>query len=72
MALLDGDTSKGTAYVSFERDHRIERYPFTRDSFGPPNGALPLPPESKRMDANHGIEALTPIRARRLKGARRS
>jgi hypothetical protein len=68
MALLDGDTTKGTAYVSFERDHRIERYPFTRDSFGPPNGALPLPAESKRMDANRGIEALTPIRVGRLKG----
>jgi hypothetical protein len=68
VALLDGDTSKGTAYVSFERNHRIERYPFTRDSFGPPNGAPPLPPEPKRMDANRGIEALTPIRAGRLKG----
>ena len=68
MALLDGDPAKGTAYVSFERDHRIERYPITRDSFGPPDRALPLPAEAKRMDANRGIEALAPIRVGRLKG----
>ena len=30
MTLVDGDTSQGTAYVSFERQHSIARYPFTR------------------------------------------
>ena len=69
LALIDGDTARGIAYVSFERDHRIMRYPFTRESFGPPDGALPLPAEAKRMDANRGIEAVAPIRAGRLKGA---
>jgi hypothetical protein len=44
------------------------RYPFTRDRFGPPDGALPLPAEAKRMDPNRGIEAVTPIRAGKLKG----
>ena len=29
MTLVDGDTRQGTAYVSFERKHRIARYPFT-------------------------------------------
>jgi hypothetical protein len=48
MALLDGDTTKGTAYVSFERDHRIERYPFGAQKFGPPTGALPLRPAPSR------------------------
>ncbi len=69
LALVQGDTSKGTAYVSFERDHRILRYPFTPDSFGPPKGALALPAEAKRMNANRGVEALAPIRTGRLKGA---
>jgi hypothetical protein len=68
LGLADGDTSKGTAYVSFERDHRILRYPFTRDRFGPPNGGLTLPAEAKRMSANRGVEAIAPIRTGRLKG----
>src|SRR5262249_50181032 len=67
--LLDGDTSKGTAYVSFERNHRVMVYPFTREKFGPPTSALQLPPDSKRMDPNRGIEAVTPIRSGRLKGS---
>ena len=68
LALADGDTSKGSAYVSFERDHRILRYPFTRERFGPPNGALALPAEAKRMSSNRGVEAIAPIRAGGLKG----
>ena len=68
MTLVDGDTRQGTAYVSFERKHRIARYPFTADRFGPPTGTVPLPPATKRMDANRGIEAITMIRSGRLKG----
>ena len=66
MTLIDGNTEAGTAYVSFERNHRILRYPFTAESFGPPDGTVPLPPESKRMDANRGIEALAEIRTGKL------
>jgi len=69
LTLVDGDTSKGTAYVAFERNHRVLRYPFTPDRFGPPDGGLALPAETKRMSANRGIEAIVPIRAGRLKGA---
>ena len=69
IGLIEGDTAKGAAYVAFERNHRVFRYPFTREKFGPPAGALQLPPESKRMDANRGIEALAPLRAGKLKGA---
>jgi hypothetical protein len=69
LALLQGDTSKGTALVSFERNHRILRYPFTPERFGPPQGGLTLPAEARRMNPNRGIEALAPIRAGKLKGA---
>jgi hypothetical protein len=69
LALLQGDTSKGTALVSFERNHRILRYPFTPERFGPPQGGLRLPAEARRMNLNRGIEALAPIRAGKLKGA---
>ena len=55
--------------MAFERNHRVLRYPFTSDRFGPPDGGLTLPAETKRMSANRGIEAVAPIRAGRLKGA---
>ena len=69
LTLVDGDTSKGTAYVAFERNHRVLRYPFTPDRFGPPDGEARSSAETKRMSANRGIEAIVPIRAGRLKGA---
>jgi hypothetical protein len=68
MTLIDGDPKKGTAYVSFERHHRILRYPFDGENFGPPNGSVPLPAGTKRMSRNSGLEALALIRAGRLKG----
>jgi hypothetical protein len=69
MTLMDGDTRQGTAYVSFERKHRIARYPFTAERFGPPTGTLPLPAgATKTMSVNRGIEAMAVIRAGKLKG----
>lgn len=68
LTLIDGDTRRGTAYVSFERKHRIARYPFTAERFGPPSGLLPLPPAAKALHANRGIEAIAVIRAGKLKG----
>jgi hypothetical protein len=68
MTLVDGDTKQGTAYVSFERKHRIARYPFASERFGPPSGTIPLPSGAKAMSANRGIEAMTMIRSGRLKG----
>lgn len=68
IALARGDIARGAAYVSFERDHRILLYPFTAASFGPPQGALRLPPEAKRMNSNRGVEAVAPIRAGKRRG----
>ena len=68
MTLAEGDTKKGTAYLSFERRHRIARYPFNTQRFGPPAGPIPLPAGTKGLSANRGIEAMTVIRAGRLKG----
>jgi hypothetical protein len=68
MALIDGDTKQGTAFVSFERKHRIARYPFSAERFGPPAGTFPLPAGAKAMSANRGIEAMAFIRAGKLKG----
>jgi hypothetical protein len=68
MTLVDGDTRQGTAYVSFERKHRIARYPFTTEKFGPPTATLPLPAGAKGMVANRGIEAMALIKSGKLKG----
>jgi hypothetical protein len=68
ISLLKGNTGRGTAYVSFERDHRIQRYPFSAARFGPPNGSVSLPRAAKRMNSNQGLEALAVIRAGKLKG----
>ncbi len=69
IALLTGDTRSGTALVSFERAHRIMRYPFTPERFGPPTGSVALPKAARRMGANQGLEALATIRSGRMKGA---
>jgi len=68
IALLTGNTRKGTALVSFERDHRILRYPFTPERFGPPAGSIPLPKGVRGMGANQGLEALATIPSGRMKG----
>ena len=68
MTLATGNTREGTAYVSFEQRHRIARYPFNTERFGPPSGTVPLPGGTKGLGGNRGIEALTVIRAGRLKG----
>ncbi|MGK2923219.1 MAG: esterase-like activity of phytase family protein [Methyloceanibacter sp.] len=68
LALTAGDTHAGQALISFEREHRILRYPFTTKSFGPPNGVVRLPKEAEGMDANQGLEAVALIHAGRLKG----
>jgi hypothetical protein len=68
MTLIDGDPNKGTAYVSFERHHRILRYPFDAENFGPPKGSVPLPSGTQRLSANSGLEALTILRTGPLKG----
>ncbi len=68
LSLASGDPGKGTAYVGFERKHRIAIYPFTANSFGPPKGTVKLPAGAKHMRANQGIEALAAITTGRLKG----
>jgi hypothetical protein len=68
LALASGDTRAGSALVSFEREHRILRYPFTPTRFGPPNGVVRLPKEAQGMSANMGLEAVALIRAGKLKG----
>ena len=68
MTLIEGTPTKDTAYVSFERHHRIDRYPFDAERFGPPTASVPLPAGTKRMSRNSGLEAITLMHVGPLKG----
>ena len=68
LALASSETKEGIAYVSFEQRHRIARYPFNAERFGPPSGLVTLPGGAKSFGGNRGIEAIAVIRAGRLKG----
>ena len=68
MTLIDGGPAAGTAYISFERHHRILSYPFGAQKFGPPTGSLALPPGTKRLRPNSGLEAVVMLRSGPLKG----
>jgi hypothetical protein len=68
IALASGDLREGSAYLGLEVKHRIAIYPFTYNSFGPPEGTVPLPIGASRMHPNQGIEALAMIETGRLEG----
>jgi hypothetical protein len=68
MTLIDGGPAGDAAYISFEHRHRILRYPFSAQKFGPPTGSLLLPPGTKRMRPNTGLEAIALLWSGPLKG----
>ena len=69
LALLSGTLSHGVAVVAFERNHRLVRYPIINGGLGRPTALVGLPPQSKRMTSNSGIEAVTVMRGGPFKGA---
>jgi len=48
----------GTMLVTFERNHRILRYPSASPPFSKPPIRLPVPPEIKNAPDNFGLEAI--------------
>jgi hypothetical protein len=69
VTLLDGSLSNGTLLVSFERLHRIGRFPIREGEVQAPTGYLPLHPDARRMSANEGIEAVAVLQGGPLKGS---
>jgi hypothetical protein len=69
VTLLDGSLSNGTLLVSFERLHRIGRFPIRNGEVQAPTGYLPLHPDARRMSANEGIEAVAVLQGGPLKGS---
>jgi hypothetical protein len=67
-AILDGNLSRGTVLIAFERNHRIGRYPIIDRVIQPPTGFLKMPAEARQMKSNQGLEAVAVLRGGPLKG----
>ena len=55
--------------ISFERKHRIGRFDIDKDGLSPALGFVDLPPGTKKMTANKGLEAVAILRAGSNKGS---
>jgi hypothetical protein len=69
LALLDGNLSRGTVLIGFERRHRIGRFEVRDREVRAPSSYLRLPPEASGMRQNQGIEAVAVLQAGPLRGA---
>ncbi len=69
LALVEGNLTRGTVLIGFERNHRIGRFPIVDGVVHPPVGVLKLPPEARRMRANKGFEAVAILQGGPHKGA---
>jgi hypothetical protein len=68
-ALLDGTLARGTLLIAFERNHRIGRFPIIDRVLQAPTGYLKMPPETRQMTSNKGLEAVTMLAGGPNKGA---
>jgi len=70
LALVSGTPDKGSALISFERNHRIGRFDIGPDGLSPALGYVELPPGArKKMKPNKGLEAVAILRAGPNKGS---
>lgn len=68
LALLEGSPEQGTAYISFERKHRISRYSIDASGLSPARGKVSLPKSARGMPSNGGFEAIAVLRGGPYKG----
>ena len=69
LTLLDGTLQHGTLLISFERVHRIGRFPIRNGEVGAPVGYLKLPADARGMRENQGIEAVAVLKGGPHKGS---
>jgi hypothetical protein len=69
MALMDGNLTRGTLVIGFERNHRIGRFPIADGVVQAPTGYLKMPSDARRIKSNKGIEALTVLQGGAYKGS---
>jgi hypothetical protein len=69
LTLLEGNLQSGVVLISFERLHRIGRFPVRKGEVGAPVGYLKLPIEARGMRENQGIEAVAVLQGGPRKGS---
>ncbi|HEU4378671.1 MAG TPA: esterase-like activity of phytase family protein [Hyphomicrobiaceae bacterium] len=69
LALVDGNLTHGTVVIGFERLHRLGRFEIRDRELQAPSGYMKMPPDSRRMSANQGLEGVAVLRAGPLKGS---
>ena len=69
VTLLDGTLQRGTLLISFERLHRVGRFPVRDRQVLGPIGYLKLPADAKGMRENQGIEAIAVLQGGPRKGS---
>ena len=69
VTLLDGNLQRGTLLISFERLHRVGRFPVRDRQVLGPIGYLKLPADAKGRRENQGIEAIAVLQGGPRKGS---
>jgi hypothetical protein len=69
LALVEGNLTRGSVVIGFERLHRLGRFEIRDRELQAPTGYMKMPPEARRMSANQGLEGIAVLRAGPLKGS---
>lgn len=69
LALVDGNLTRGTVVIGFERLHRLGRFEIRDRELRAPTRYMKMPPEARRMSTNQGLEGVSVLRAGPLKGS---
>ena len=69
LAVVKGDLAKGEVLISFERRHRVVRYPITSEGGRTPTETLALPEAAAGLEWNRSLESVCLLAVGPLKGA---
>ena len=69
LTLVEGNLTRGSVLIGFERLHRIGRFEIRDRELQVPSGYMKMPADARRMSANQGLEGLAVLRAGPLKGS---
>lgn len=69
ISLLEGNTQKGTALISFEGNDRIGRFALSPNGIGAPSAYLSVPAEVKKIRSADGFEAVAVLQGGPHKGS---